>query len=130
MERNSKANGETTMKRNQRTSPLSRAGTAAESEEDLIELRLSAPNARSVFVAGNFNGWDPRHTPFRREAGGVWHAFLPLSPGRYEYRFVVDGQWQEDPGAGESVPNPHGGRNSGLVVRAAPRPSMADVEPW
>ncbi|HVM61102.1 MAG TPA: glycogen-binding domain-containing protein [Verrucomicrobiae bacterium] len=118
------------MKRNQKAGPSSRAAAIAESEDDIIELKLSAPSAHSVFVAGNFNGWDPQHTPLRKEAGGVWRAFLPLSPGRYEYRLVVDGQWQEDPGARESVPNPHGGRNSVLVVHAAARPAMAEAEEW
>jgi hypothetical protein len=41
---------------------------------------------------------------------------VPLSPGRYEYRFVVNGEWVDDPKAKASVPNPHGGRNAVLVV--------------
>jgi hypothetical protein len=32
----------------------------------------------------------------------------PLPSGRYEYRFVVDGQWTDDPAAGETVMNPYG----------------------
>jgi len=118
------------MRRNHKTGSFSRAATTAGSEDDVIELKLSAPNARSVFVAGSFNGWDRQRTPLRKDSGGVWRAFLPLSPGRYEYRFIVDGHWQEDPGARESVPNPHGERNSVLVVRSTPRPSMAEVEAW
>ena len=106
------------MKENQKTSPLSRATTIADSKDDAIEMRLSAPKARTVFIAGSFNGWDPQRTPLRKDLRGVWHASLPLSPGRYEYRFIVDGQWQEDPSARESVPNPHGARNSVLVVPA------------
>ena len=115
------------MKRNHKTSPFNRSATAAGSEDDGIELKLNAPNARSVFVAGSFNGWDPQRTSLHKESGGVWRTSLPLSPGRYEYRFIVDGQWQEDPDARESVPNPHGGRNSVLVVRSIPRPSMAEA---
>ena len=119
------------MKGNQKTGPLSRATTIAESEEDAaIELMLSAPKARSVFVAGSFNGWDPQRTALRKDSRGVWHVTLPLSAGRYEYRLVVDGQWQEDPSAKESVPNPHGGRNSVLVVPGATRPPRSAVKEW
>lgn len=119
------------MSRNQKTSPTSRDAASTESDDNGgIELKLRAPTAHAVFVAGNFNGWDPKRTSLRKDSGGVWHAFLPLSPGRYEYKFVVDGQWQEDPGAKESVPNPHGGRNSVLSVRQTPRPSMAEARVW
>jgi 1,4-alpha-glucan branching enzyme len=118
------------MRTNHKSSPSNRTAPTAGSEEDGIEVKLHAPNARAVFVAGNFNGWDPRRTSLHKDSGGVWRTFLPLSPGRYEYRFIVDGQWQEDPGARESVPNPHGGRNSVLIVRSTPRPSMAEARVW
>lgn len=48
--------------------------------------------------------------------GTGWKATLSLPPGRYEYKFVVDGQWMSDPGAKESVRNDFGGTNSILVV--------------
>jgi len=118
------------MSKNQKTSGMSRSTASAESENEGVELTFSAPNARAVFVAGTFNGWDPKRTSLRKDSGGVWHASLPLTTGRYEYRFIVDGQWQEDPGAGDSVPNPHGGRNSVLTVRQTARPSMAEAKAW
>jgi hypothetical protein len=46
---------------------------------------------------------------------GEWIAEVDLKPGAYEYRFVVDGQWIEDPAAREQRTNPYGGCNS--VVR-------------
>ena len=46
----------------------------------------------------------------------TWAIDLELKPGRQEYRFVVDGQWQEDPDAAEQVDNPFGGKNSVLVI--------------
>jgi len=70
-------------------------------------------------LVGSFNGWDPNRTPLRNEGGGVWRVLLPLNSGRYEYRYVVDGQWQEDPAAKEFVPNPFGGHNSVLTVAGA-----------
>ncbi len=47
---------------------------------------------------------------------GKWIKRLVLPPGRYEYRFVVDGQWLDDPAAKETVPNPLRGVNAVLVV--------------
>ena len=76
------------------------------------EFSLFAPTAESVSVAGSFNNWDPTSTPLHREERGVWSLAMSMKPGSYEYRFVVDGNWQEDPMACDSVENPYGSRNS------------------
>ena len=81
-----------------------------------VELIFHAPQARQVTVAGTFNQWEPAKTSLRREQDGVWKATLSLAPGRYEYRFVVDGEWLSDPRAGESAPNEFGSTNSILAV--------------
>jgi 1,4-alpha-glucan branching enzyme len=47
---------------------------------------------------------------------GIWRTALKLQPGRYEYKFVVDGTWMEDPGNPDMVPDPFGGNNSVLTV--------------
>lgn len=73
---------------------------------------LFAPNAASVFVAGSFNAWDAAATPLKKGTAGSWQIEMELRPGTYEYRFVVDGNWQEDPSACDSVENPYGTRNS------------------
>ena len=81
-----------------------------------IQFTLEAPQATAVSVAGTFNDWDASRTPLHKGQDGVWRAKLSVRHGRYEYRFVVDGQWISDPKATESVPNPHGGDNSVVVV--------------
>jgi len=53
--------------------------------------------ARTVQLAGDFNNWSPMATPMRADERGRWLAALPLRPGRYRYRLVVDGQWRTDP---------------------------------
>ncbi len=68
-----------------------------------------------MVVAGTFNGWDLKRTPMRKESGG-WKTTLWLPPGRYEYRFVVDGEWMNDPNEQHSAPNGFGGTNSVMVV--------------
>lgn len=81
-----------------------------------VLLRLHHDGARSVSVAGSFNDWRPERTPLRRNSEGAWEADLRLEPGDYEYRFVVDGQWSDDPLARRRVPNPFGGTNAVLHV--------------
>jgi chromosome partitioning protein len=53
--------------------------------------------ARQVLIAGDFNNWRPASTPMHHQPGAGWSMRLPLEPGRYRYRFVVDGQWMTDP---------------------------------
>jgi 1,4-alpha-glucan branching enzyme len=86
-----------------------------QSRQKPVEFVLHVPQASSVAVAGSFNGWDLNKTPMQKEGNG-WKAKLSLAPGRYEYRFVVDGQWTNDPNAKECVRNDFGSTNSILVV--------------
>jgi chromosome partitioning protein len=53
--------------------------------------------AKKVLIAGDFNNWSPMSTPMITDRPGVWRMSLPLPPGRYRYRFVVDGKWMTDP---------------------------------
>ena len=74
-------------------------------------FEFSAPEAQEVSLAGDFNGWDPRKNPMKKAGNGLWQATLPLAPGKYEYRFLADGQWENDPSCSGCVPNPFGSRN-------------------
>ncbi len=96
--------------------PVAKATPQKTTAEKRIEVSLKRPEARSAAVAGSFNNWDPATTPMQRAGDGTWKAAISLRPGRYEYRFVVDGQWMADPNAKESVGNPYGSTNSVLVV--------------
>jgi hypothetical protein len=49
-------------------------------------------------------------------SGPVWWKVLPLSPGRYHYRYVVDGRWQSDPANPEAEVGPYGDFNSVVTV--------------
>lgn len=74
------------------------------------------PKAQKVCVAGDFNNWSPDANPMSRTGGGVWVLQLELTPGRHQYLFIVDGKWVSDPKAMVSAPNPHGGKNSVIIV--------------
>jgi hypothetical protein len=82
------------------------------------EFILKAPEAKQVLVCGEFNNWQPEAAPMKRRADGTWETSLTLRPGRYQYKFVVDGNWIHDPNAKMNVPNEHHSLNSVIEVRA------------
>ena len=102
------------MKPPQPTQPISERFPALEEQE--VVLTFHAPAARVVQVAGSFNGWRPEANPLLPSGAGEWSARLMLKSGQYEYRFVVDGVWMDDPEATQSATHPHGGLNSVLKV--------------
>jgi 1,4-alpha-glucan branching enzyme len=81
------------------------------------------PEAREVFVVGTFNGWQSHTTPMVKTGGDKWSTELRLEPGRYEYRFIVDGQWQDDPMAARFVANSFGGLNCVVEVKPPRTPA-------
>lgn len=81
-----------------------------------VTLNLSVQETAAVFVAGDFNDWKPTELKMKKRGKGVFTVQLALKPGRYEYKFLVDGQWQHDPACLESVANAFGSFNSLLVV--------------
>ena len=74
--------------------------------------------AKRVSLSGDFNGWSPDATPMKRYDDGHWETTVELAPGRYEYKFVRDGEWVPDLLAHENVWNRHGTLNSVIDVRA------------
>jgi len=87
--------------------------------DDGVVFAFDAPGAREVHLAGDFNGWEVEG-PQMEAAGRRWKSVLKLDPGRYRYRYVVDGEWQNDPLNAEVEPAPFGGYNSVVVVREPP----------
>jgi hypothetical protein len=93
-------------------------------EEQEMTFTFLAPEAREVSLVGSFNDWLPNATPLKDTGGGKWTVRLMLRSGQYEYRFVVDGRWLEDPGTSQRVANPYGDFNSVLLVPLAVRTSL------
>jgi chromosome partitioning protein len=76
------------------------------------------PRAQSVQVAGDFNNWQPADNPLQRVGdSGVWQTQIKLPHGKYRYRLVVDGQWQQDPYNEHTELNPYGEYNSLVEVK-------------
>jgi hypothetical protein len=71
-----------------------------------VSFRLLAPAAQSVWVGGSFNDFNAADHPLTRTSEGVWETTVRLAPGRYEYKFKVDGRWELDPANPERTPAP------------------------
>ena len=85
---------------------------------DAVVIVTLYPRAQSVQIAGDFNNWKPQDAPLQKVGeSGVWQTQLKLPAGRYRYRLVVDGQWQQDPYNELTELNPFGGYNSVLEVK-------------
>jgi hypothetical protein len=72
-------------------------------------------NAKKIFLAGDFNGWDANSLAMKKE-NGVWVFRVHLSPGKHLYKFVVDGEWILDPGNKLWEQNEHNTGNSVLWI--------------
>ncbi len=85
-----------------------------------VRFVLECPQARQVYLCGDFNRWSPESLRMtRRNGSGCWERRLLLTPGRYEYKFVVDGEWTADPKGPKQAANPFGTVNSVLEIPAA-----------
>jgi 1,4-alpha-glucan branching enzyme len=83
-----------------------------------VAFILSSPEAEEVYLCGDFNEWSPRGLPMiRRNKDLCWEKRLMLLPGRYQYKFIVNGVWIHNPDALENVPDGHGSLNSVLEVQ-------------
>ena len=70
-----------------------------------VQFEFAAPDAKEVNLVGSFNNWDISETPMKKDKIGVWKRSLSLEAGIYEYRFFVDGNWEDDPSCSSCVPN-------------------------
>ncbi|XP_022632463.1 uncharacterized protein LOC106779838 isoform X1 [Vigna radiata var. radiata] len=52
-------------------------------------------NAKEIFLTGSFDGWSNKRK-MERLSGGIFFVSLQLYPGRYEMKFIVDGEWKID----------------------------------
>ena len=77
--------------------------------------------ADRVYVTGSFNDWDKTSVPVRQDRDGVWRAAIDLPVGqRYEFRYVVDGEWHTDYHADGFTDNIYGSHNSVLDLEHVP----------
>lgn len=82
-----------------------------------VSFMIEAGPGKTVSVAGSFNDWNPEAKVLTdKDGSGVYRGTLTLEPGRYEYKFVVDGIWSMDAQNPHFAPNDFGTLNSLLIV--------------
>lgn len=86
------------------------------SKKRRITFTLNADQAARVALVGDFNKWNETAHPMKKNKNGAWEKILMLGSGRYEYKFLVDGQWQIDPHNKQVCRNSFGTINNILMV--------------
>jgi 1,4-alpha-glucan branching enzyme len=90
-----------------------------QSKPNIVEVTfaLEGDKAKQVYLSGDFNDWSTTAVRMiRHETGNRWERRLMLPPGRYEYKFIVDGEWTADPNSHHEVSNNLGSTNSVVEV--------------
>jgi len=88
-----------------------------------VFFQLDAPSAKSVYIAGEFNGCEfgagsPRAIKMEKNEKGIWQASVEIPSGRYQYKFVLDNYtWILDPHNPLTVDDGRGNINSLLIVK-------------
>ena len=90
--------------------------TKAKIQAKNVQFEFLAPAAVAVYLAGDFNNWDASANLMKKDKKGIWRTILSLKPGRYEYRFLVDSNWENDPACSCCIPNEFGSQNCLRVV--------------
>jgi hypothetical protein len=87
-------------------------------ENGKVMFSFFRPQAKEVFLVGDFNGWQADSLPMRRGEGGYWKAQMELPQGQYRFRYLADGSWYTDFAAFGVTPGPY--HYDSLVRVAAP----------
>lgn len=94
-----------------KNSPIEEFTPGSPHELKQTEFSPEAWSAKSVLLAADFTEWEQFPIQMARAENGVWRVAVPLASGNYSYRFIVDGQWCDDPNCDYRIPNPFGTAN-------------------
>jgi glycosidase len=84
-------------------------------EKKKIRLELENKDYNDVKIKGEMNSWNPNSTSVILE-GNKWVTEMKLNPGKYQYKYIVDGKEISDPVNQDSISNGIGGFNSLLTI--------------
>ncbi len=83
-----------------------------------VTFTIIAPEAKDVYVVGEFNNWMMNEASRMERHNGAWVRKVTLGHGRHRYRFVIDGNWTEDQSNPVKEMNPYGQMDSLVEVKA------------
>lgn len=81
-----------------------------------VTFSFESINAKEVILMGDFNNWSTKKHPMKSSGNGMWHKNVVIPPGRYEYKFLVDRQWKEDPQNDQTCLNCFGTYNNVIYL--------------
>jgi len=81
-----------------------------------VEFFLNLPDASEVILMGDFNQWNKKAHPMKKNKYGIWSKTIILFPGTYEYKFMADNEWINDPDNHLLCSNNFGTKNNFIVV--------------
>ncbi|MFZ5573334.1 MAG: isoamylase early set domain-containing protein [Thermodesulfobacteriota bacterium] len=81
-----------------------------------VNFVYQAQDANEVYLVGDFNQWNETAHAMKKDSSGLWKKTVMLMPGLYEYKFLVDGQWKNDPANDDCCENAFGTTNSRIQI--------------
>ena len=80
-----------------------------------VSFSLPGIEAREVYVVGDFNKWNRTKHRMKKQKEN-WKVSVKLPAGEYKFKYLVDGNWLNDPAAHKYEGNPYGSEDSVVVV--------------
>ena len=79
---------------------------------------VAAPDAKSVYIAGDFNNWSVHANAMKKLKKGGYTATLELEPGKeYQFRYIIDeSKWENDWNPDKYVKSPYGDSDNSVIV--------------
>lgn len=87
------------------------------SKRKKVTFCYESPGAEKVCLIGDFNGWNEEKHLMKNAGNGLWEKSVLLAPGAYEYKFLVDNQWKQDPRNDQVCTNCFGTQNNLIFVK-------------
>ena len=83
-----------------------------------IKKEYVESNAKSVYIAGDFNNWNIHANPMKRLENGDYDISLELEPGgEYQFRYLIDeSKWENDWNADKYVKSPFGDSDNSVII--------------
>ena len=89
-----------------------------EKDGKLTIFKINAPQAKKVDLGGDFNNWNYKNTSLMKDhETDIWKKEIFIKPGRYEYKFIIDGNWLIDPNNIKKTWNTFGSENSVIEIK-------------
>ncbi|HET9620448.1 MAG TPA: glycogen-binding domain-containing protein [Kofleriaceae bacterium] len=99
---------------------ITKAGPNVTPDGVVFNFEPGGGHDKKIYLAASFNDWNKENPQFLLkddDGDGIWSITVKLPPGTYQYKYVVDGKWTQDPAAPEEAPDGFGGRNSKFEVK-------------